>query len=96
MQAVGGVDAMIDPDCKDAYEALAPAFAVARALIQARSEAGMSQAEVAERLGVTQPAVARMESGKNVSIRSLSRYATAVGKPIQLVINPATAATGAD
>jgi hypothetical protein len=46
--------------------------------------------------GVTQPAVARMESGKNVSIRSLSRYATDVGKPIQLVINPATAATGAD
>ena len=52
--------------------------------------------EVAERLGVTQPAVARMESGKNVSIRSLSRYAAAVGKPIQIVINPASAAAGAD
>jgi DNA-binding XRE family transcriptional regulator len=85
-----------DPGYKAAYEALEPEFAIARALIQARSEAGMSQAEVAERLGVTQPAVARMESGKNISIRSLSRYATAVGKPIQLVINPATAATGAD
>ncbi len=83
-----------DPDYKAAYEALAPEFAIARALIQARTEAGLSQAEVAERLGITQPAVARMESGKNVSIKSLSRYATAVGKPIQLVITPATPAAG--
>ena len=85
-----------DPGYKAAYEALEPEFAITRALIQARSEAGISQAEVAERLGVTQPAVARMESGKNISIRSLSRYATAVGNPIRLVINPATAAAGAD
>ena len=73
---------------REAYEALEPEFAVARALVSARSEAGMSQADVAQRLGVTQPAVARMESGKNVSIRTLSRYATAVGKAIQIVIQP--------
>ena len=73
---------------KEAYEALEPEFAIARALINARSEAGMSQSDVAERLGVTQPAVARMESGKNVSIKTLRRYATAVGKPIQIVIRP--------
>ncbi len=73
---------------KEAYEALEPEFAIAGALIKARSEAGMSQSDVAERLGVTQPAVARMESGKNVSIKTLRRYAAAVGKPIQIVIRP--------
>lgn len=77
---------------KEAYEALEPEFAIARALIKARSDAGMSQAEVAERLGVTQPAIARMESGKNVSIKSITRYATAVGRPIQLVIRPQSVA----
>ncbi|MBQ4567194.1 MAG: XRE family transcriptional regulator [Desulfovibrio sp.] len=73
---------------KEAYEALESEFAIARALIKARSEAGMSQSDVAARLGVTQPAVARMESGKNVSIKTLRRYATAVGKKIQIVIRP--------
>ena len=80
-----------DPGYKAAYEALEPEFAIARALLQARSEAGVSQAEVAEGLSVTQPAVAPMESGKHVSLRSLSRYAAAVGKPIQSIITPASA-----
>lgn len=85
-----------DPGYKAAYEALEPEFAIARALLQACSEAGVSQAEVAKRLSVTQPAVAPMESGKHVSLRSLSRYAAAVGKPIQSIITPASAKTGTE
>ena len=63
-------------------------FAIANALIQARSEAGMTQKDVAEKLGVSQPAVARMESGKNISIKAIARYAKAVGRPINLSILP--------
>jgi predicted XRE-type DNA-binding protein len=81
-----------DPAYKDAYDALEQEFTIASALIDARSAAGLTQAEVAERLGVTQPAVARMESGKNISIRSIARYAKAVGRPITIQVFPETAA----
>jgi DNA-binding XRE family transcriptional regulator len=48
-----------DPEYKTAYEGLAQEFAIAAALIRARAEAGLTQEEVARKLGVTQPAVAR-------------------------------------
>jgi transcriptional regulator with XRE-family HTH domain len=44
---------------------------------------------VAKKLGVTQPSVARMESGKNISLKTITRYAKAVQKPITLKILPA-------
>ena len=75
-----------NPEYKAAYDALEPEFAIADALVKARTEAGMTQKDVAGRLGVSQPAVARMESGKNVSIRAIARYARAIGRPITLCI----------
>ena len=48
----------------------------------------MTQADVAKKLGVSQPVIARMESGRNISIKSITRYATAVGRPIRLEILP--------
>lgn len=80
---------MADPEFKSAYDALEQEFSIAQALIDARSAAGMTQAEVAKKLGVSQPVVARMESGRNISIKSIARYATAVGRPIRLEILPA-------
>ena len=77
-----------NPEYNAAYEALEQEFTIANALIQARSEAGMTQKDVAEKLGVSQPAVARMESGKNISIKAIARYAKAVGRPINLSILP--------
>jgi DNA-binding XRE family transcriptional regulator len=77
-----------NPEYKAAYNSLEQEFAIAGALIRARSEAGMTQTDVAARLGVTQPAVARIESGKNVSLRTISRYAAAVGKKITLEVLP--------
>jgi DNA-binding XRE family transcriptional regulator len=77
-----------DSAYKSAYEALEPEFSIADALIRARVEAGLTQAEVAVRLGVTQPAVARMESGRNISLKSVARYAGAIGRPITLEIIP--------
>jgi len=40
-----------DPETRAEYEALEPEFAIARELIAARTCAGLSQAEVAERMG---------------------------------------------
>jgi transcriptional regulator with XRE-family HTH domain len=74
-----------EPEFAEAYEALGPEFAIARALIEARSRAGLSQAEVAERMGSSQSNVARMESGEHLpSTRSLLRYAEAVGARLEL------------
>lgn len=73
-----------DAEYREAYEALEPEFAVAQALIRARVDAGMTQADVAAALGVKQPAVARIEAGKNVSIKTLDKYARAVNRRIKI------------
>jgi len=80
---------MEDPEYKAAYDGMAQEFSIAAALIKARTEAGMTQEDVAKKLGVTQPTVARMESGKNISLKTITRYAKAVQKPITLEILPA-------
>ena len=72
-----------------AYDALEDEFAALAALLKARSAAGLTQAEVASRMGVSQPVVARIEAslGKkdhSPSLNTLRRYADACG--MKLVI----------
>jgi len=57
-------------------------------LARARRAAGLTQAEVAKRMGTTQSAVARAEAAwtKVPSIEWLERYSEAVGRPITLVV----------
>lgn len=53
------------------------------ALIQARKRAGFTQSDLAEVLGVSQPAVAQIESmGNDPRLSTLRRYALAVGAMI--------------
>jgi len=69
------------PDTRAEYEALADEFSPARELIAARTSAGLTQADVAERMGTGQSTVARLESGTGTpSLRSVQRYAQAVGR----------------
>ncbi|MBN9331624.1 MAG: transcriptional regulator [Comamonas sp. SCN 67-35] len=69
------------PDTRAEYEALADEFSLARELIAARTSAGLTQADVAERMGTGQSTVARLESGTGTpSLRSVQRYAQAVGR----------------
>jgi len=72
-----------------AYDALEDQFAALAVLLKARAAAGLTQAEVAKRMGVSQPVVARIESslGKkdhSPSLNTLRRYADACG--MKLVI----------
>ena len=86
---------LADPEVRAAYDAMANEFAVAKALIAARAEAQLSQQDVAERMRTSQSAVARMESGRqSLSMASLARYATAVGRPITIEIRPLPATEG--
>jgi ribosome-binding protein aMBF1 (putative translation factor) len=69
-----------DAETRAAYDVMADKFAIVRELIAARARAGLSQSEVAQRMGTTQSAVARMESGKRLpSMRTVERFAQAVG-----------------
>ncbi|WP_288126692.1 helix-turn-helix transcriptional regulator [Thiomonas sp.] len=68
------------PEVRTEYDALGDEFAIAREMIAARARAGLSQAEVAQRMGTTQSVVARLESGKRPpSLRTVQRFAQAVG-----------------
>jgi transcriptional regulator with XRE-family HTH domain len=78
---------------RNAYEALAEEFGLFDALFQARTKAGLTQAEVAERMGTKTPAIARLEAGggskkHSPSIATLQKYATAVGCRLEITLVP--------
>lgn len=76
---------LADPDVAEAHTDLAPEYALARQLIAARAAAGLSQAQVAERMGTKASEVSRIEAGRqNVSMNKLRKYAKAVGKEVDL------------
>lgn len=79
--------ALARPDVRSEYDQLADEFAFLDEILKARSESGLSQAEVAARIGTTQSAVARLESaesGHSPSIATLQRYASAIGYKVQV------------
>ena len=87
---------MKDPEYAREYIALEEEFALIEALIQARARAGLSQAEVARRMGTTQSAIARLESGRvTPSLHTLRRYAEATGARVRIVLEPAGTAAPA-
>lgn len=78
-----------DPDYVAEYEALEKEFALASALIEARSNADMTQEEVAKAMGTTQAVVARLESGKVLpSTRTLERFARATHTRLRISFEP--------
>jgi transcriptional regulator with XRE-family HTH domain len=79
--------ALSRPGVKAAYDASADEFAFLDEVLKARADAGLTQAEVAERIGTTQSAVARLESAEpkhSPSIATLQKYAKALGYTVQL------------
>jgi DNA-binding XRE family transcriptional regulator len=77
-----------DPAVKKEYDALEEEFALARELIGARAKANLTQGQVARRMGTSQSAVARMESGRGLpSMTSLTKYAHAVGRKVEIKLS---------
>src|SRR5580700_2264034 len=71
------------------YDAQAEEFALLDELLRARQRAGLTQAEVATRMGTKPPAVARLEAGggsqrHSPSIATLRKYALAVGCRLEI------------
>jgi transcriptional regulator with XRE-family HTH domain len=59
---------------------------LAASLTALREQAGLSQRELAERLGVKQPRVAAIEKARNVTIDVLERYVEALGGKLQVTV----------
>lgn len=71
---------LCDPAVKKEYDKLAPRYTVISELISARLNKGLTQKEVADKLGTKQSAVARLESGGvNPSLEFLQRFAQVMG-----------------
>ena len=74
-----------DPDYVREYDALEDEFAMAETFIKARTKSGLTQAQIAERMGTKQSFVARLESGRMLpSVRTLQKFATATGTKLRL------------
>jgi transcriptional regulator with XRE-family HTH domain len=79
-----------EPGFKEGYDALAAEFAVASLLIEARTRAKLSQAQLAKKMGTSQSTIARLESGSaKPSLSTLERFAKATGMKMRVVFEPA-------
>lgn len=70
---------------KGAYEELGPEFAFARMIIEKRIKNGLTQKELAKKIGTKQSAIARLESGEhNATLAFLQRVADALGTRLKV------------
>ena len=75
------------PGVKRAYDDLGDEFAFLDEVLKARADAGLTQGEVAARVGTTQSAIARLESAQpkhSPSIATLQKYAKALGCKVEI------------
>ena len=76
---------MKNNEYRKAFEDLAPEFALARAVIDARVTAGLTQEQLAQRMDTTQSVIARLESGRTrPSTQTLERLAAATGTRLRI------------
>ena len=76
---------MRDPQFQEEYEEADALFSLVEAMISARLSANLTQSEVAERMGTTQSAIARLEGGwVSPSFATLRRFAEATGTSVRL------------
>lgn len=79
-----------DADLKKEYDALEPEFSIIQAIIDMRKKSGMTQKELAQKTGITQADISRLESGNaNPSIKTLQRLAAGMGMKLKLEFLPA-------
>jgi len=87
------IRALKRPDVKSEYDRLDEEFSFLDEFLKARSSAGITQAEVAQRIGTTQSVIARLESGRgkhSPSLATLQKYARALGCRLEVrLINEA-------
>ena len=80
---------MQDEEFKTEYNALDPEFSIIQAMIDARKNAGLTQKELAEKTGITQGDISKMENGNgNPSLKTLQRLAEGMGMILKVEFLP--------
>lgn len=80
-----------DPAFKAEYDALEPEFSIIQAMIDARKASGLTQQQLAEKTGIAQADISKLENGSaNPSLRTLRRLAAGMGMQLKLEFVPAT------
>jgi DNA-binding XRE family transcriptional regulator len=80
---------MNNPEFREEYEKADAEFRLVEELVRARTKANLSQAELANKIGTTQSAIARLEGGGvSPSLSTLRRYAEATGSKLEINLVP--------
>ena len=80
---------MQDSAFRKEYEALQPERDITMSLVRARKEAGLTQAELSEKTGISQADISRLENGtRNPSLALLNRIAEAVNSTLRIEFVP--------
>ena len=80
---------LTDPEVKAEYDRLGPIFAVVGEMIEARQAAGLTQADIAARMGTTQSVVARLENARHMpTFDMVARYAAAINRRVDIHLVP--------
>jgi ribosome-binding protein aMBF1 (putative translation factor) len=83
-------DLLKDPEVRAEYNRLGPIFAVVGEMVEARQAAGLTQAEIAHRMGTSQSVVARLENARHMpTFDMVARYAAAIGRRVDIHLVPA-------
>ena len=76
-----------EPETASAYNDLEEEYVLIASIMRARLEKGLSQAELAARMGTTQGNISRLESGRyNPSVKFLQRVARALEKELEVTL----------
>jgi len=73
------------PELRQAYEESEPAYLLSSAMLRARSDLGITQAELARRMGTSQSVVSRLENmDSSPTLRTVVKVAKALGCEVEL------------
>lgn len=76
-----------DPEFKKEYDALELEFSIIEQVIRKRLEKGLTQKQLADKIGTKQSAIARLEGGTtNPSVAFLEKVSKALGSKLQISI----------
>lgn len=78
-----------DEDFKKKYDELTPEYEVVKAFLKARKQCNMTQKELAEKSGIAQSDISKLENGNsNPSIKTLQRLASSMNMHIKVEFVP--------
>jgi len=79
--------ALQNQEVKEEYERLAPIFEIKKQLIKARLEKGLTQEEIAQKMGTSKSNISRLESLNNTytpNLMTLINYANALNTKLHI------------